>query len=76
MNNEWICPVRPEDIPQQYNWVAQSRWGLWCAYEDEPRPFEDILDWCQPSKSVFLDFYLGETEPNANWRNTKQQIPR
>jgi hypothetical protein len=76
INSNWTCPVNPEDIPEEFNWVAQNHWGVWYAYEDEPRHFEVILDWCQPSKSVFLDFSLGKTEPNVNWRNTKQRIPR
>ena len=75
-DQEWLCPVKPEEKPTKYNWVAQDYAGRWFAFEEEPIPFETILGWYMSPKSVFENHFLYEGEYNANWRKTLQKIPR
>jgi hypothetical protein len=77
MDNEWKCPIRPEDIPAYLNWVAQDMNGEWCGYEDQPFIDDKFPLWTDTLESVQPGgewLYTGER--NANWRNTKQRIPR
>jgi hypothetical protein len=77
MNNEWTCPVKPEEIPHYLNWVAQDSNGEWCGYEDEPLVNLELLVWTDTLESVQPGGeWLYTSEPNANWQNTKQRIPR
>lgn len=75
-DQEWLCPVKPEEIPVEYTYVAQDYAGRWFAFEEEPITFETVLGWCIPHKSVFFNHLLCEGEYNPNWRKTLQKIPR
>jgi hypothetical protein len=68
---EWICPVNPEDIPVKYNYVAQDHSGEWCAYIEQPNLCEELCAWLG-----FNEFYICSSEDNPNWRNTLMKIPR
>ena len=68
---QWICPVQPEEIPSKYNYVAQDHSGEWCAYIEEPIQCEELCAWLG-----FNELYICSGEDNANWRNTLQKIPR
>jgi len=73
---EWKCPVTPEDIPKEYTYVAQDKCGEWYAFEEEPIPFQTISGWCIPQIGVFFTHLLYIGEYNPDWRNTLQKIPR
>ena len=74
---EWKCPFKPEDIPTYINWVAQDMNGEWCGYEDEPSINDDFCLWSDTMDSIQPGGeWLYTSEPNANWQNTKQRIPR
>lgn len=74
---EWLCPLRPEDIRPYLNWVAQDQNGEWCGYEDEPVVDLEFCVWTDSQDSIQPGGeYLCTGEYNANWRNTVQKIPR
>jgi hypothetical protein len=77
MDNEWKCPFKTEDIPAYLNWVAQDMDGIWCGFKFEPVADSNFCAWLDVD-AVFLPGgeYLATGEFNANWRNTKQRIPR
>jgi hypothetical protein len=75
--NEWKCPVKPEDIPTYLNWVAQDMDGDWFGYTTEPVIDSEFLMWTDNSNFTQQDGdYLCRSEYNANWRNTLKKIPR
>ena len=69
---QWLCPVKPEEIPKEYNYVAQDQCGAWCAYQDEPIPLEELCAWDDFKYVLFLC----EGDYNVNWRKTLTKIPR
>jgi hypothetical protein len=72
MNNQWQCPVPPEEISKQYNWVAQDEAGYWIAFKDKPKINEEKKCWW-----LGTQFYqIARCYKNANWRNTLMKIPR
>lgn len=74
---QWLCPVKPEEIPAYLNWVAQDSGGDWCGYENEPKPNAEFLMWVDYDDINFITSeYLCTGEYNANWRNTLQKVPR
>jgi hypothetical protein len=77
MDNEWKCPFKAEEVAPHFNWVAQDQNGEWCGYEDEPLVNLEFLVWTDSLESVQPGGeWLYTSEPNANWQNTKQRIPR
>jgi hypothetical protein len=68
---EWTCPVKPEDIPKEYTYVAQDKCGEWYAFRYKPRQL-DLYFWCISSVPKFL----ATCDENLNWRETVQKIPR
>jgi hypothetical protein len=72
MNNEWTCPVRPEEIPQQYNWVAQDYDGVWWAYTNKPYINENKKEWFEYGREIGPR----HTKKNKNWKESLMWIPR
>jgi hypothetical protein len=74
MNNEWLCPLPPEKIPANFEWVAQDADGVWYAYEIKPKlPRSRNMFLKVTGESMQIGFRLGFAE---NWRNTLMKIPR
>jgi hypothetical protein len=76
-NQEWLCTIKPEDIPEKYNYVAQEESGNWLAFQVKPTIFESTSIWVEihgicvfPGKIISFGYY------NINWRNTLKKIPR
>jgi hypothetical protein len=83
MNNEWLCPLPPEKIPANFEWVAQDASGYWFAYEVKPklpRSRNMFLKVTGQSMQVGYRFKLiGDSIQIVyamNWRNTLMKIPR
>jgi hypothetical protein len=74
MNNEWTCPLPPEKIPANFEWVAQDMNGYWFAYEVKPKlPRSRNMFLKVAGESMQIGFRLAFAE---NWRNTLKKIPR
>jgi hypothetical protein len=74
MNNEWLCPLPPEKIPANFEWVAQDASGYWFAYEVKPklpRPGNMFLN--VRGDCIHIGYRLAFAE---DWRNTLMKIPR
>jgi hypothetical protein len=74
MNNEWLCPLPPEKIPTNFEWVAQDASGYWFAYEVKPKLLRSWGMFLEVAgESMEVGFSLAFAE---NWRNTLKKIPR
>ena len=71
---QWLCPVKPEEIPANFEWVAQDANGSWFAYEVKPK--------LPRSRIMFLmvgglSMKIGSDKKYAeNWRKSLTKIPR
>lgn len=72
MNKEyqWRCPIDPNDIPKEYNYIAQDKDGEWYAYRNKPELDYELYCWVADETPLFLT----KGDYNKNWENTLQQI--
>lgn len=71
---EWLCPLAAEKIPDNFEWVAQDQNGYWFAYEIKPKlPRSRNMFLMVGGLSMQIGFKLAYAE---NWRKTLQKIPR
>ena len=73
MNKEdqWRCPIDPNDISKEYNYVAQDKYGEWWAFRYEPQKYKSYF-WCDRSHPKML----AKDKVNLEWRKTLKKIPR
>jgi hypothetical protein len=76
-NQEWLCTIKPEDIPEKYNYVAQEKSGNWLAFQVKPTIFKSTSTWVEiHGICVFAGKIITAGYYNVNWHNTLQKIPR
>jgi hypothetical protein len=79
INSNWTCPVNPEDIPEEYNYVAQDKDGAWFAFKGMPTVNINRLNlnwWDYSCKFHQGGICIFISKSNPDWRNTVQKIPR
>jgi hypothetical protein len=69
--DQWQCPILPNDIEKEYNFVAQDKYGEWWAFKHEPTKHKSFF-WCDRSYPKLL----GKGKVNLEWRKTLKKIPR